>query len=100
MNLILTLVAIFSLANGDLLGYNRGVNNNYQHHKIRSGSAISKNAEKDYRTQLISFMLEQGNTNTAMALLKQLKSNNARVNNSDGKQRRRRRTHKRRHLTM
>ena len=99
MNLILALVAMFNLVNGDLLSYNRGVNNNYQHRKIGSGCDL-ENADKDYRTQLISFMLEQGKTNTAMALLKQLKSNNRRVNSSDGKQRRRRRTHKRRHLKM
>ena len=88
------LLIIMFFANADLIGYNRRVNQNYQHIKTVLHSAVSESSQPNYQSQLIKFMIQQGNTDLAAALFKQLNANNVKANNSNGKQKRLR--HKRR----
>ena len=94
MKFILTIMAVVS---ADLIGYNRNVNNNYQHKSIqlkeKNLEQLSKHGlgeEGHYRATVAMFMLQQGHVKDAAKLLNQLNMpiNNKRASNKNRQMRR------------
>lgn len=76
MKFILTILAVVS---ADLIGYNRSVNNNFQHQSIQLKDKTQEQVnnyrlgeEGHYRATVAMFLLQQGNVQDAANLLKQI----------------------------